>query len=66
MCPRSIGTRQALLQGRLLCVGIVWLANVPDLVLWVIALADKIRTIICFVLKQRLFLPSSTVIKKMI
>lgn len=32
VCPRSVGTRQALLQGWLLCVGFVCLANVPDLV----------------------------------
>ena len=32
MCPGSVGTRQALLQGWLLCVGFVCLANVPDLV----------------------------------
>jgi hypothetical protein len=30
--PGSAGTRQALLQGWLLCVGFVRLANVPDLV----------------------------------
>jgi len=29
-----VGTRQALLQGWLLCVGFVSLANVPDLVHW--------------------------------
>jgi hypothetical protein len=34
MCPRSVGTRQALLQGWFLCVGFVCLANVPDLVRW--------------------------------
>jgi hypothetical protein len=32
-----VGTRQALLQGWLLCVGIVCLANVPDLVRWVVS-----------------------------
>ena len=32
VCPGSVGTRQALLQGWLLCVGFVCLANVPDLV----------------------------------
>jgi len=32
--PGSVGTRQALLQGWLLCVGFVCLANVPDLVHW--------------------------------
>ena len=31
-----VGTRQALLQGLLLCVGFVCLANVPDLVRWVV------------------------------
>ncbi len=31
-----VGTRQALLQGWLLCVGFVCLANVPDLVRWVV------------------------------
>jgi len=35
VCPISVGTRQALLQGWLLCVGFVCLANVPDLVRWV-------------------------------
>jgi len=30
-----VGTRQALLQGLLLSVGIVSLVNVPDLVRWV-------------------------------
>ena len=30
-----VGTRQALLQGWLLCVGFVCLANVPGLVRWV-------------------------------
>ena len=34
VCPGSVGTRQALLQGWLLCVGFVCLANVPDLVRW--------------------------------
>ena len=34
VCPRSVGTRQALLQGLLLCVSFVCLANVPDLVQW--------------------------------
>jgi len=33
--PRSVGTRLALLQGWLLYVGFVRLANVPDLVRWV-------------------------------
>jgi hypothetical protein len=33
----SVGTRQALLQGWLLCVGFVCLANVPDLVRWVVS-----------------------------
>ena len=33
VCPGSVGTRQAFLQGWLLCVGFVCLANVPDLVL---------------------------------
>ncbi|OYU55693.1 MAG: hypothetical protein CFE25_00090 [Chitinophagaceae bacterium BSSC1] len=32
-----VGTRQALLQGWLLCVGFVCLANVPDLVRWVVS-----------------------------
>jgi hypothetical protein len=32
-----VGTRQALLQGLLLCVGFVCLANVPDLVRWVVS-----------------------------
>ncbi len=32
VCPGSVGTRQALLQGWLLCFGFVCLANVPDLV----------------------------------
>ena len=32
VCPGSVGTRQALLQGWLLCGGFVCLANVPDLV----------------------------------
>ena len=32
-----VGTRQALLQGWLLCVGFVCLANVPDLVCWVVS-----------------------------
>jgi len=32
VCPGSVGTRQALLQGWLLCVGFVRLANVPGLV----------------------------------
>jgi hypothetical protein len=31
-CCLCVGTRQALLQGWLLCVGLVCLANVPDLV----------------------------------
>jgi len=31
-CCLCVGTRQALLQGWLLCVGFVCLANVPDLV----------------------------------
>ena len=31
VCPGSAGTRQALLQGWLLRVGLVCLANVPDL-----------------------------------
>ena len=35
VCPGSVGTRQALLQGWLLCVCLVCLANVPDLVRWV-------------------------------
>jgi hypothetical protein len=33
-CCLCVGTRQALLQGWLLCVGFVCLANVPDLVGW--------------------------------
>jgi uncharacterized protein (AIM24 family) len=33
-CCLCFGTRQALLQGWLLCVGYVCLANVPDLVRW--------------------------------
>jgi len=33
-CCLCVGTRQALLQGWLLCVGFVCLANVPDLVRW--------------------------------
>src|SRR5438046_9618471 len=32
VCPGSVGTSQTLLQGWLLCVGFVCLANVPDLV----------------------------------
>jgi len=32
--PGSVGARQALLQGWLLGVGFVCLANVPDLVRW--------------------------------
>ncbi len=36
VCPGSVGTRQALLQGWLLCVGFVCLANVPDLVYWLL------------------------------
>jgi hypothetical protein len=34
VCPGSVGTRQALLQGWLLCVGFVCLAKEPDLVGW--------------------------------
>ena len=51
MCPGSVGTRQALLQGWLLCVGFVYLANVPDLVRQVIyddvngPLPSKINTL---------------------
>ena len=33
-CCLCVGKRQALLQGWLLCVGFVCLANVPDLVRW--------------------------------
>ena len=36
-CCLCVGTRQALLQGWLLCVGFVCLANVPDLVRWVVS-----------------------------
>ena len=36
-----VGTRQALLQGWLLCVGFVCLANVPDLVRWVVCIVLK-------------------------
>jgi hypothetical protein len=41
VCPTAecclwVGTRQALLQGWLLCVGFVCLANVPDLVRWLL------------------------------
>ena len=32
-----VGARQALLQGWFLCVGFVCLANVPDLVRWVVS-----------------------------
>ena len=32
VCPRSVGTRQALLQGWRLCSGFVCIANVSDLV----------------------------------
>ena len=35
-CCLCVGTRQALLQGWLLCVGFVCLANVPDLVRWIL------------------------------
>ena len=35
-CCLCVGTRQALLQGWLLCVGFVCLANVPDLVRWLL------------------------------
>ena len=35
-CCLCVGTRQALLQGWHLCVGFVCLANVPDLVCWLI------------------------------
>ena len=36
-CCLCVGTRQALLQGWLLCVDFVCLANVPDLVRWVVS-----------------------------
>ena len=36
VCPGSVGTRQALLQGWILCRGFVCLANVPNLVRWLI------------------------------
>jgi len=36
VCPGSVGTSQALLQGWHLCDGYVCLANVPDLVRWLI------------------------------
>ncbi len=41
VCPGSVGTRQALLQGWLLCVGFVCLANVPDLVRWLCCIVLK-------------------------
>jgi hypothetical protein len=34
VCPGSVGTRQALLQGWLLCFDLLCLVNVPDLVSW--------------------------------
>jgi len=36
VCPGSVGTRQALLQGWLMCVGFVCLANVPNLACWIL------------------------------
>ena len=63
VCPGSVGTRQALLQGWLLSVCFVCLANVPDLVRWAQTLlylslvsVDEIRASIMIV--GRTYFPS--------
>ena len=47
VCPGSVGTRLALLQGWLLCVGFVSLANVPDLVRWLSGSVHLIGQLLC-------------------
>ena len=57
-CCLCVGTRQALLQGWLLCVGFVCLANVPDLVCWVRSLYGE-QLLVCISCRSGLFLLSS-------
>ena len=48
-----MGTRQDLLQGWLLCVGFVCLANVPDLVRWLF-LSSTSKTACAIAIKEQL------------
>ena len=52
-CCLCVGTRQALLQGWLLCVGFVCLANVPDLVRWLL-LHHRTYFVLPLILKHNL------------